>query len=56
MFLRGDLLNWIVVKVNRRMTYFMEFTGENDLLNFITRVRIKTHFPLELPVKKSNIL
>ena len=50
MFLRLDLLDWIVVKVNREMTYILEFRGENDLLSLLARIRIKTHFLLEYPV------
>ena len=51
------MLDWIVVEVKRGMSYILEFGGENDLMSRIRikrfrirRVRIKTHFPLELPV------
>ena len=50
MILRRYLLDWIVVEVNRKMTYFVEFMGENDILGLLAKVRIKAHFPLELPV------
>ena len=57
MFLRWDLLDWIVVEVKGGMSYILEFGGENDLMSRIRikrfrirRVRIKTHFPLERPV------
>ena len=50
MFLGLNLLDWIVIEVNRRMTYFLEFMGENDLLGLFARARIKAYFPLERPV------
>ena len=49
-FLWRDLLLWIIVKVNGRMTHFLQFTGGYDFLGLFASVRVKTPFPLERPV------
>ena len=38
-----------LVKLSERMTYLLEFRGENKFLGLFARGRIKTHFPLERP-------
>ena len=48
MFFRWDLLTVVVVEVNRRMTIFGVYGG-NDPLSLLTRIRIKTYFLLERP-------